>query len=147
MGKRVSSLQVSRSQEREEGTGNNRVQKTVSCNLFPVTCHLFLLLASRFLLIATGLCTAEPRAPIDYLLDLRHTGAHLVLVTMTVPDAGPSLEIQFPAWNALYQMRDFVRNVQDVKAVCDGQPRGLLPVDRNTWRSDGGPCKQLDVSY
>ena len=147
MGKRVSSFQVSRSQEREEGTGNNRVQKTVSCNLFPVTCHLFLLLASRFLLIAPGLCTAEPRAPIDYLLDLRKTGAHLVLVTMTVPDAGPSLEIQFPRWNALYQIRDFVRNVQDVKAGCDGQPRELVPVDRNTWRTADGPCGRLELSY
>jgi predicted metalloprotease with PDZ domain len=106
----------------------------------------FLLLASCSLLLAPGLCGAKP-APIDYLLDLRQTGAHLVLVTMSVPDAGPSLEIQFPAWNALYQIRDFVRNVQNVKAGCDGQPRELVPVDRNTWRTAAGPCGRLVVSY
>ena len=70
-----------------------------------------------------------------------------MLVTMTVPDAGPSSEIQFPAWNALYQIRDFVRNVENVKAGCDGQPRELVPVDRNTWRTADGPCRQLELSY
>ena len=70
-----------------------------------------------------------------------------MLVTMTVPDAGPSSEIQFPVWNALYQIRDFVRNVEDVKAGCDGQPRELVPVDRNTWRTADGPCRQLELSY
>ena len=107
----------------------------------------FLLFASCFLLFAPGLCGAEPAAPIDYLVDLRQTGAHLVLVTMSVPDAGPSLEIQFPAWNALYQIRDFVRNVEDVKAACDGQPRELVAVDRNTWRTADQPCGRLVVSY
>lgn len=89
----------------------------------------------------------EPTAPIDYLLDLRQTGAHRVLVTMTVPDAGPKLEIQFPAWNALYQIRDFVSNVEHVQAGCDGQPRELVLVDRNTWRTADGPCTHLEVSY
>ena len=88
-----------------------------------------------------------PRVPVHYLLDLRRTGAHLVFVTMTVPEAGPSLEIQFPAWNALYQFRDFVRNVENVKAGCDGQPRELIPVDRNTWRTTNEPCSRLEVSY
>jgi predicted metalloprotease with PDZ domain len=137
---------MSRSQERGEGAGN-RERGIVSWNLFPVSCHLFVLFASCCLIPAPGLWGAKPGPPIDYLLDLRHTGAHLVLVTMMVPDAESSLEIQFPAWNALYQMRDFVRNVQDVKALCDDQPRELVPVDRNTWRSPGGPCRQLEVSY
>ena len=146
MGNRVRSFQVSRSQKRGGGAGNTE-QKTVSCNLIAVTCHLFLLLASCSLLLASGFCGAKPPAPIDYLLDLRQTGSHLVLVTMTVPDAGPSSEIQFPAWNALYQIRDFVRNVENVKAGCDGQPRELVPVDRNTWRTADGPCRQLELSY
>jgi predicted metalloprotease with PDZ domain len=66
---------------------------------------------------------------------------------MTVPDAAPSLEIQFPAWNALYQIRDFVRNVEDLRARCDGQPRELSPVDVNTWRILDRPCSRLEVTY
>src|SRR5215472_7265109 len=103
----------------------------------------FLLLASFSLLLGTGLYGAEPGGPVEYMLDLRQTGAHLVRVTMTVPDAGPSLEIQFPAWNALYQIRDFVSHVEHVQAGCDGQPRSLIPVDRNTWRTADEPCSRL----
>jgi predicted metalloprotease with PDZ domain len=66
---------------------------------------------------------------------------------MAVPDAGPSLEIQFPAWNALYQIRDFVRNVEDLQARCDGQLRELIPVDENTWRIADEPCQRLEVNY
>ena len=66
---------------------------------------------------------------------------------MVVPDAGPSLEIQFPAWNALYQIRDFVRNVEDLRARCDGPSRELAPVDENTWRTAYGPCARLEVTY
>ncbi len=66
---------------------------------------------------------------------------------MVVPDAGPSLDIQFPAWNALYQIRDFVRNVEDLRARCDGRLRELAPVDKNTWRTTDGPCTRLEVTY
>lgn len=66
---------------------------------------------------------------------------------MTVPDAVGSTEIQFPAWNALYQIRDFVRNVQDLTARCDGKAVELAPVDLETWRSPAEPCHELEVRY
>ncbi len=85
--------------------------------------------------------------PIDYFVDLRQTASHLIAVKMTVPDSGSAAEIQFPAWNALYQIRDFVRHVENVTARCEGQPRHLVALDTNTWRTAGGPCGRLEVDY
>ncbi len=90
---------------------------------------------------------AEGKAPLAYVLDLREPAAHLIHVTMGVADAAPGTEIQFPAWNALYQIRDFVRNVQDVEARCDGAPRPLERADLNTWRSGDYSCSSLEIRY
>jgi predicted metalloprotease with PDZ domain len=85
--------------------------------------------------------------PVTYVLDLRAPASHLVRVTMTVPQAAPRTEIQFPAWNALYQIRDFVRNVQELETRCDAQPRELTRVDLQTWRSGEETCASLEVRY
>ncbi len=57
------------------------------------------------------------------------------------------MEIQFPAWNALYQIRDFVRNVHELRTDCDGQPRELNRVDLYTWRTGSESCSSLKVRY
>lgn len=84
---------------------------------------------------------------IAYTIDLTHPGAHLIGVVMTVAQAPANTEIQFPAWNALYQIRDFVRNVQNLDATCNGVVLALQPVDVNTWRSGDAPCAPLVVRY
>ncbi|HEV2232334.1 MAG TPA: hypothetical protein VGV68_02890, partial [Terriglobia bacterium] len=85
--------------------------------------------------------------PISYVLDLRNPSTHTVAVTMTVPQATLATQIQLPAWNALYQIRDFVRNVQHVTARCDGRSDELMRVDLNTWQSAAVPCATLEVRY
>lgn len=85
--------------------------------------------------------------PIFYLIDLREPASHLIRVTMTVPEARPGTEIQFPTWNALYQIRDFVHNVQELGAKCDGEPYELGRVDLHTWRSRAETCASLEVRY
>ncbi len=97
-----------------------------------------------------ALSTATARAAdltVRYALDLRSTDTHKVSVEMSVPDVPPRTEIQFPAWNALYQIRDFVRNVSDVRANCDGQKLKLKRVDVETWRTRSGNCATLAVRY
>jgi predicted metalloprotease with PDZ domain len=72
---------------------------------------------------------------------------------MTVPDAQPGTEIQFPAWNALYQIRDFVRGVQRLRAECDGRSATLSKADGrksaevNTWRAGKERCAELSIHY
>ena len=85
--------------------------------------------------------------PIQYLLDLREPTSHLAKVVMTVAGASPSTELQFPAWNNLYQIRDFARNIQELAADCDGAQEQLTRVDLNTWRSEAKPCAKLALRY
>jgi predicted metalloprotease with PDZ domain len=96
-------------------------------------------------LTPAGLFAAGP--PLTYVLDLRLPASHLVRVTMTVPAAAAGTEIQFPAWNALYQIRDFVRNVQELEAQCDGQAQELARVDLHTWQSGSQACASLEIRY
>jgi predicted metalloprotease with PDZ domain len=100
------------------------------------------LLALTLVLPAQG--AAEP---VHYRLDLHEPSPHLVRVTMTVPDAAPLTEFQFPAWNNLYQIRDFVRNVQELRAQCDGKPAALERLDLSTWRGPASSCASLELTY
>ena len=102
------------------------------------------------LVLAAVLAPASLRGnedPIRYTLDLREPASHLIQVTMEIPGAAAGTRIQFPAWNALYQIRDFVRNVQDVEAQCDGQSQTLTRDDLFTWQSGPEPCAKLEVRY
>ena len=85
--------------------------------------------------------------PISYLIDLREPATHLVRVTMTIPQTPAATQIQFAAWNNLYQIRDFVRNVQELRAECDGSNQELKREDLETWRSGDSPCGQLTLRY
>lgn len=127
-------------------------------------------LAHYLSLIAATLVVAAPRAPgaeppIRYVLDLSAPQTHRVSVTMTVPDAPPNTEFQFPAWNALYQIRDFIENVEDLRADCDGRPVSLTSpasktssnaraaegwsteYDLNTRFAGPEPCAALTLNY
>jgi predicted metalloprotease with PDZ domain len=85
--------------------------------------------------------------PVRYLLDLREPDSHLVQVTMTIPGAPAESEVQIPTWNNLYQIRDFVRGVQQLEATCEGQSAELARVDLNTWRGPDRPCFPLELRY
>lgn len=89
----------------------------------------------------------EAAGPIRYEIDLRAPDSHLARVTMDVPDANEDTQIQFPAWNCLYQIRDFVKNVEHVAADCDGQPVGMERADTNTWRGPSHSCRDLKIHY
>ena len=105
--------------------------------------------------ILTGLAVilwfASPIAgasePIQYQLDLRNPASHQVEIQMTVSGASPATEFQIPAWNNLYQIRDFARTVSDVSADCDGSAEKLARIDLDTWRSEPKPCARLTLHY
>ena len=96
-------------------------------------------------LFGAGIARAQ-RPPVRYLLDLQNPASHLVGVTMDIPQAGRGTEFQFPTWSNLYQIRDFVRDVQDVRAQCQGKPAPLQRVDINTWASEE-QCVDLEIQY
>jgi predicted metalloprotease with PDZ domain len=104
----------------------------------------FWLLLALLLLIP---CAAAAAQPIHYVVDLRVPETHMLQITMTVPDASAGTEIQIPTWNCLYQIRDFVKNVEDMKGDCDGQPADLDRADLNTWRGPNRSCGNLTFHY
>jgi predicted metalloprotease with PDZ domain len=73
---------------------------------------------------------------------------------MTVPDVHGGLTVAMPAWNALYQIRDFASRVMDVRAAFlpavvppDGAKAGPLAVeavDTETWRVAANGAVRLD---
>ncbi len=106
------------------------------------------------LLALTLLFVALPAsATIEYRVSLAQPEQHLFRVTMTVPDVQDRLVAAMPAWNALYQIRDFAYRVQNVEAQAQGgQAVQVTKLDKQTWRiqpasSGGSPLGRVRIEY
>lgn len=77
------------------------------------------------------------RATIHYEVSLSHPERHLFHVTMLIPDVGGEVQVQIPAWNALYQIRDFANHIQQVEAFVGSLKAPIEKVDKQTWRITG----------
>jgi len=73
------------------------------------------------------------QATIRYEISLAHPDQHLFHVSVEVPDVKDELNLQIPAWNALYEIRDFSSHVQRVQAFVNGQPVSIEKLDKLTW--------------
>lgn len=100
------------------------------------------------------------RATIRYSISVAKPEKHLFHVRMTVPEVHQELVVQIPAWNALYQIRDFAYHVLHVRAdAASSLPGGKPPVaqashpavklDKQTWRisGDGTIVVESDVYW
>ena len=77
---------------------------------------------------------AQSESKLDYTVTLADAEHHRVHVTMTYDPESGGNEVRLPVWNALYQVRDFAKNVIAVKA--SSQSGELIPiraVDKTTW--------------
>jgi len=95
----------------------------------------FAVLCLLFLPASVFAQTIKPT--IRYELFLTHPAEHLFHVNMTVFDVNGELLLQMPAWNALYQIRDFASRIQQVSAECNSQPITVAKIDKQTWRVRG----------
>jgi predicted metalloprotease with PDZ domain len=82
-------------------------------------------------------CASLSEATIRYEVSLSHPEQHLFHVTMTIPDVHGEVAVQIPAWNALYQIRDFSSHVQRVEAFAGTAMAPVEKVDKETWRVTG----------
>jgi predicted metalloprotease with PDZ domain len=94
--------------------------------------HRSVLLA---LLLVVPLAATPTRAAIQYEVSLSKPSEHLFHVTMTIPEAHGELLLQLPAWNALYQIRDFSSRVQQLTAESNGHSLQVDKLDKLTWRT------------
>ncbi|MGB9245839.1 MAG: PDZ domain-containing protein [Candidatus Acidiferrales bacterium] len=118
-------------------------------------------LRSQFILAATFalfLAARPAAATIDYKISLAHPEKHAFQVVMRVPvDADQRAEqrdliVALPAWNALYQIRDFAYRVRDVRignAAAGAAPAVPYKLDKQTWRIPASAAVDgaIDIEY
>jgi predicted metalloprotease with PDZ domain len=101
----------------------------------------------RAVAVAVLMVASRPaRATIDYSVSVAHPEKHLFGVTMRVPGVHDRVLLQLPAWNALYQIRDFSSHMMQVTAKDESG--GTLPIvklDKQTWQVNGNGT--VTVSY
>ncbi len=97
-------------------------------------------------LAAVVFAALPAHATIDYAVSLAHPERHVFDVTMHVPGVRNQVILQMPAWNAVYQIRDFSSHMMQVSARDDsGKPLPLVKLDKQTWRVTGNG--NVTVSY
>jgi predicted metalloprotease with PDZ domain len=77
------------------------------------------------------------KATISYEVSLAQPAQHLFNITMTIPNVHGDLLSQLPAWNALYEIRDFSSRVERVEASSGSQPLAVEKLDKLTWHIHG----------
>ncbi len=95
-------------------------------------------LGIAFLFVSSALFFARPAAAtIGYLVSVAHPERHLFHVQMDIPHPASGTIVAMPAWNALYQIRDFsyrIRNVTAIGNVPDNVHYAVTKLDKQTWR-------------
>jgi predicted metalloprotease with PDZ domain len=95
-------------------------------------CLAFFLLLLLLAPSATGWCQNESK--LDYTLTFSEAVHHRLHISMTFDPGSGGNTVQLPVWNALYQVRDFARNVISVKASSQsGEALPLRQLDKTTW--------------
>ncbi|SHH72046.1 M61 family metallopeptidase [Massilia sp. CF038] len=81
--------------------------------------------------------TTKKQAAIQYVIDPKDLAAHLFEVTIHV--AAPSAEGQefaLPAWiPGSYMIREFSRNIVQIRAESNGKAVALTKLDKHSWRA------------
>jgi predicted metalloprotease with PDZ domain len=90
------------------------------------------------LLLVGTLCLTVPCfGTIRYEVSMAHPEQHLFHVTMTIPEVNGAVTVQMPAWNALYQIRDFSSHLRQVEAFAGTEKASVEKLDKQTWRIMG----------
>jgi predicted metalloprotease with PDZ domain len=95
---------------------------------------VFFTLATLAILLFSAVST---RGTIAYSVSAAHPEQHLFRIEMTIPNVAGEVILQMPAWNALYQIRDFSGHVERVEALAGAGPAACEKLDKQTWRVTG----------
>lgn len=85
-------------------------------------------------LLLVAIASAQTESKLDYTITLADSAHHRVHVAMSYDPESGGNQVQLPVWNALYQVRDFAKNLIDVKAASQGEKQlPVRQVDKTTW--------------
>jgi len=104
------------------------------------------LLRLRFVFFTLAVFGIPARATVQYSISLEHPEQHLFHVAMTIPEVREGVTVQMPAWNALYQIRDFSCRVRQVEAFVGPEKASVEKLDKQTWRARGSGTITLQYS-
>jgi predicted metalloprotease with PDZ domain len=104
--------------------------------IFPAALNRFCVQVFFSVFVLLGFCSSSS-GTIRYQVSLAHPERHQFHVTMIVPDVTGDVSVQMPAWNALYQIRDFSDRVQQVEAFAGSERAPIEKTDKQTWRIRG----------
>jgi predicted metalloprotease with PDZ domain len=95
-------------------------------------------LAAGALLFAALFLAGQAQATIRYQVALARPSQHILEIGMTIPGVRDSVTVQMPAWDGLYQIRDFAHHVSEMRASdATGRELPITRLDKHTWRIDG----------
>ncbi len=79
-------------------------------------------------------------------MSLADSAHHLAHVSIRIPETTGTITLNMPVWNALYQVRDFAANVENVRAVNDsGRPLAVLNSKTSEWNiTASGTCMVVE---
>lgn len=84
------------------------------------------------------LATFSGASDVSYTVSLDSPEQHLVQVQIILPPGPATRELQFPVWNALYQVRDFAQFVNWVRAKDRaGNSLVIRQANDSRWQLDG----------
>lgn len=105
--------------------------------------------AAAFCLVSAAQTSVEQthELPVRYQVSLRAASEHVVSVEMILGSGASVRELRMPVWNALYQVRDFAKNILRISASdSDGRPLSLRQVSTSLWTL-GGAERGATVRY
>ncbi|MCW8208276.1 M61 family peptidase [Verminephrobacter aporrectodeae subsp. tuberculatae] len=94
--------------------------------------------------------TARPAEPADlhYRVEPSDLHAHLFHVVLTLAHPAAGQEVSLPAWiPGSYLIREFAKNLQQLKARQGRRAVPLTQLDKHRWRVDCRPGRPLELRY
>ena len=87
-------------------------------------------------------------ALIHYRIQARDVHAHLFDVTLTIATPLAEQRVSLPVWiPGSYLVREFAKNLQNLKARQSTKPRPMRQLDKCTWQISCNPAAPLVVTY
>ncbi len=124
----------------------SRLLRTASC----WSVLAFLLIAASLAAAVTPVTCTSPSAqpqPTEYLISLADAASHLVHVSIRLREGAGVRTLDMPVWNALYQVRNFAANIEEVRAQdASGAPAKVLNSKTSEWEITA-PAGCVVVSY
>jgi len=86
---------------------------------------------------------------IGYSVSLQEREGHLCSVELSIKgNDHPYVDFALPAWNNLYEVRDFVRNLREIAAVAEGgEPLPVRQISSHSWRVMTMNTRSLKIRY